>query len=276
MRNPVTDCLPCLPRVPLRLSRNQLQHLEAMVQLAGRYRYGSRLYLPEDAARRIGLPFPHRAGNYHHDLIQEILCLAHRLYRLLYPRSHAPQQKYRINLNALELSMIRFAVTHYRVSPALPRQQQLLQAIDRFHKKALRQLPPTTSSAEYAVLWRRWREHACWMRNNLCRRWERFPPFPDCVRRMRRRFIDGMARNAIRGLQAKQVPLPDDRNLRHWMRLLARYIRRGRIPFGFTELVADQESLQEYLAQFVTARMKRLTPRRQPKPRRKPPIWRYF
>jgi hypothetical protein len=164
--------------------------------------------------------------------------------------------------------MIRFAVTHSTNYSPPPRARECVQAIDKYQKRAARLLKKEIGTAAYSSLWSRWRNHSRWMKNNLYRHNYRFP-FPDYSRRLRRRFIDGMMLNAIRGLWERQTPPPDEKNLRHWIRLCARYIRRGRVPFGFPELIADKEDAQRYLADFVIVRMNRLKKKLNSKPMRR-------
>jgi hypothetical protein len=228
------------------------------------YRYPFRLHPPDPAFNR---------GTYNGDLMERVLAL----YSHLHPKTEVGG---RVRLDAVQVRAAIFAV---RVTLAFARKkkhdwrrytprtkivlgvdQKSLQttqrrggraiaSLERYMKRANRQLRSSTDDDAYRLLAAAWQQHLRWVRLHLVY----FKPLPPIFRGKKGRYqdvIDELVEIALRGLRNKSVEPPELRELRRLMRMFAHSARRGREGYhSISYLVQHRHSLDSgrYLACWV-------------------------
>ena len=136
------------------------------------------------------------------------------------------------------------------------RSNRLIRSLERHMKRANRALIKTVGKTRYATVIKTWNAHLRWMRLHIAyfRPWAK----PNSGRLARlRRDLDELMEIAKLGLREEGYQPPDDKELRHLMRLYARYARQGRIGMwivGFLHEDKERFLRKYHLAQFVINR----------------------
>jgi hypothetical protein len=131
-------------------------------------------------------------------------------------------------------------------------------SLERHLKRANRASIQALGEEGFTKLTMHWKAHLKWMRLHIayCKPWA----VPHSGRRKRaQRDLDELMEIAKLGLREFGYKPPQDKELRHLMRLYARYARDGRIgnwAIGFLHEDKERFSRRYYLAQFVIDRSK--------------------
>jgi hypothetical protein len=136
--------------------------------------------------------------------------------------------------------------------------QSVIHSLERHMKRANRALMTTVGKKQFTELTVAWKAHLRWMRLRVayCKPWAK--PDPN-LRKQQQRNIDDLVQMAKRGLRNAGYQAPEENDLRHIIRLYARYARGGRQGHWTVRfMLANKASFTStyYLAQFVIERSK--------------------
>jgi hypothetical protein len=125
-------------------------------------------------------------------------------------------------------------------------------------KKANRALIAAIGKEQYSALTIAWKAHLRWMRLHIayCKPWSK--PIPG-LRKRQQQDLDDLMAMAKRGLRNAGSRSPEEKELRHIMRLYARYARAGRQGHWTIQfLLAKRNDFSNtyHLAHFVIDRSK--------------------
>lgn len=134
--------------------------------------------------------------------------------------------------------------------------QRLIRLLERHMKRANRVLMKAVERGEYQALMVAWKAHLRWMRLHIAyyKRWGK--PIVG-LRKRQQRDLDDLMQMAKRGLRNAGYQPPVDKDLRHFMRLYARYSRSGlQGEWSIQFLLANKADFSRtyHLAQFVIQR----------------------
>ena len=103
---------------------------------------------------------------------------------------------------------------------------RVIRVLERHMKRANRALIKAVGKEQYAALLVAWKAHLRWMRLRIVYCKPLGKPLPGRRKRMQRE-LDELMQMARRGLGKAGYKPPEDKELRHFMRLYARYARSG-------------------------------------------------
>ncbi|HEY3704420.1 MAG TPA: hypothetical protein VGL22_05115, partial [Terracidiphilus sp.] len=135
---------------------------------------------------------------------------------------------------------------------------RVIHSLERHMKKANRALIAVIGKEQYSALTIAWKAHLRWMRLHIayCKPWSK--PIPG-RRKRQQQDLDELMDMAKRGLRNAGYQPPEEKELRHIMRLYARYARAGRQGDWTIQFLLGKRtdfSRTYHLAHFVIDRSK--------------------
>jgi hypothetical protein len=136
--------------------------------------------------------------------------------------------------------------------------QPVIHSLERHMKRANRALMTAVGRKAYAARTAAWKAHLLWMRLHVayCKPWAK--PNKN-LRKQQQQAINDLVQMAKRGLHNAGYDPPEEKDLRHLIRLYAKYARGGRQGHWTVRfMLANKASFTSthYLAQFVIQRSK--------------------
>jgi hypothetical protein len=161
-------------------------------------------------------------------------------------RSEDPEAKARMQIDDRSFALLK-AKAH-----------RVIRSLERYVKKANRILITEIGKEKYAALMISWKAHLRWMRLHIAY----FKPWGKPVlgrRKRQQQDLDGLMEMATHGLRNAGYRPPKEKQLRHLMRLYARYARSGQQGHWTIQFLLDKRngfSNTYHLAHFVIDRSK--------------------
>lgn|SRR5208337_547795 len=196
---------------------------------------------------------------------QELMDRIAELWSLLYPLAQDKKcQSRRLNLDelqirtlALGLRMARHQASHRAPGQPVPVRlrafPRLLRKLGLLQRRAGRAWARAESAQFCAQYHARWKKFELWIRTEfgcLCQQ-------PPIIQTRRRLYVTRGIEVAEEALREAEVLAPDEAQLRRFVRLAYREIRRGRQPFSIADILRGQEPARFFLSYFIRERLRR-------------------
>jgi hypothetical protein len=178
-----------------------------------------------------------------------------------YGRLLRRQERLKRSMEKVRLQLIgkaRLPLDGISIAQLKVKSHRVVRSLERHMKRANRALIKAIGREQYSALTNAWKAHLRWMRLHIayCKPWSK--PIPG-LRKRQQQDLDDLMAMAKRGLRNAGYRSPEEKELRHIMRLYARYARagqQGRWTIRFLLAKRNDFSNTYHLAHFVIDRSK--------------------
>lgn len=152
----------------------------------------------------------------------------------------------------------RFHIDDKSIAQLKAKSHRMIRSLERNMKRANRALSAAVGKEQYSTLTIAWKAHLRWMRLHIAyfKPWGK--PIPG-LRKQQQQILDELMEMATHGLRNAGYQPPEEKELRHIMRLYTRYARDRRQGHWTIRFLLDKRrdfNNTYYLAQFVINRSK--------------------
>lgn len=201
-------------------------------------------------------------ATYDAELMDRILGLWKRIFQI----AEGKEKTRRVRLDLIDLWVLALAiklarhqerhdVTAVNMPSAKTRWSKLVEKTQRLQRRA-RNLWKRSPVADSYPTWRsRWEGFESWIKTYygcLCRQ-----PATGMFYRHLRWYVDLAVEVARQALKEAEIQCPDDRRLRHFVRMAFAEIKRGRRPYSIPEILKGGRRVSLFLSRFIEDRLRK-------------------
>lgn len=201
-------------------------------------------------------------ASYDAELMDRILGLWTRIFEL----AEAKEKSRRVLLDLVDLWILGLVikvakhqqghdVNAVHVPSAKARWSKLVEKIQRLQRRARNLWKRSPVAGSYQSWRSRWEGFESWIKTYygcLCRQ-----PATGMFYRRLRWYVDLAVEVARHALKEAEIECPDDRQLRHFVRMAFAEIKRGRRPYSIPEILKGGRRVSLFLSRFIENRLRK-------------------